>query len=113
MRAWLALRADSAADDLFQDVWTVFYRRCREWQHRAPMGDESRPVLSFLFRTCHLTLRAHRRLRAARDAAPLEELFDEADAQHERLIGLVVATPESELRQAVDLPRTLGEPPAP
>ena len=30
-------------------------------------------MLSFLFRTCHLTLRAHRRLQAARGAAPLDE----------------------------------------
>jgi DNA-directed RNA polymerase specialized sigma24 family protein len=32
VRTWLAVRARDAADDLFQDVWTIFYRRCREWQ---------------------------------------------------------------------------------
>ena len=77
VRSWLAVRAGDAADDLFQDVWTIFYRRCREWEHRADLDDEeARPVLSFLFRTCHLTLRAHRRLLEHRAAQPLDTVED-------------------------------------
>jgi DNA-directed RNA polymerase specialized sigma24 family protein len=79
VRTWLAVRAGSFADDLFQDVWTIFYRRTREWEHRTEMtGDEARPVLSFLFRTCHLTLRAHRRLLMRRGDAPLESVREPA-----------------------------------
>ncbi|MFQ5695615.1 MAG: RNA polymerase sigma factor [Terriglobia bacterium] len=70
---WLALRVKPAdADDLFQDVWTVFYGRWRSWQFLPEMqAPGARPVLSFLYRTCHFTLRGHRR-RAARVSDPLE-----------------------------------------
>ncbi|MBM3818669.1 MAG: sigma-70 family RNA polymerase sigma factor [Acidimicrobiia bacterium] len=75
VRAWLAVRAPAGdADDLFQDVWTIFCRRWREWtpHPQAEAGDD-RPVLSFLYRTCHLVLLAHRRVRSRRAMLPLEE----------------------------------------
>ena len=79
VRTWLAVRARGEADDLFQDVWTIFYRRCLDWEHRPDLDDEqARPVLSFLFRTCHLTLRAHRRLLERRAAQPLDTIADPA-----------------------------------
>jgi DNA-directed RNA polymerase specialized sigma24 family protein len=79
VRTWLAVRAGSFADDLFQDVWTIFYRRTREWEHRTEMTvEDARPVLSFLFRTCHLTLRAHRRLMMRRGDEPLESAREPA-----------------------------------
>jgi len=81
---WLRVRVDEAtADDLFQDVWAIFCRRWREWDPtRLRQGDgghggadaaDARPVLSFLFRTCHLVLMAHRRVARQRDARPLDE----------------------------------------
>jgi DNA-directed RNA polymerase specialized sigma24 family protein len=69
--AWLALRLQGAdVDDLAQDVWTIFYRRWQGWRFGDEIIPEARPVLSFLFRTCHLTLAAFRRLqrRSANDA---------------------------------------------
>src|SRR5438093_377290 len=42
--------------------WTVFYRRWRTWQQPPEMNTPAaRPVLSFLFRTVHLTAKAHHR----------------------------------------------------
>ena len=71
--AWLALRVPQAdADDLFQDVWTIFYNRWTRWQFSPEMeAPEARPVLSFLFRTCHFALQGHRRRKALRED-PLE-----------------------------------------
>jgi RNA polymerase sigma factor (sigma-70 family) len=76
VRAWLALRvAPGSVDDLFQDVWTIFFRRCREWQHREEFAaGDARPVLSFLFRTCHLVVTAHRRVSAQRRTEALEDV---------------------------------------
>lgn len=86
VRTWLAVRAGNSADDLFQDVWTIFYRRCPHWEHRESLDENARPVLSFLFRTCHLVLRAHRRLHAKRAPAPLETIAHPAiDGQSQAL----------------------------
>jgi DNA-directed RNA polymerase specialized sigma24 family protein len=80
---WLRVRVDDAsAEDLFQDVWTIFCRRWREWdptrlrqgyggQDAGADAEDARPVLSFLFRTCHLVLIAHRRIARQRDTRPL------------------------------------------
>ena len=70
--AWLRLRVEgSDADDLFQDVWRIFYGRWGGWQHSAEMdAPGARPVLSFLYRTCHFVLQGHRRM--ARPAEPLD-----------------------------------------
>ena len=63
-RAWFAQRVPAAdVDDLLQDVWSIFWRRWREWvPSEGTATSDRRPVLSFLSRTCHLTLIAHRRL---------------------------------------------------
>jgi len=62
--AWLSLRVKPAdADDLAQDVWTIFYRRWQTWRFPAELVPEAKPVLSFLYRTCHLTLAGFRRLQ--------------------------------------------------
>lgn len=63
-RAWFAQRAPAAdVDDLLQDVWSIFWGRWREWvPSEATATSDPRPVLTFLSRTCHLTLMAHRRL---------------------------------------------------
>ena len=63
VRAWLLLRVRGAeAEDLMQDVWTIFYHRWRRWEQRPGMDEpEARPVLSFLYRTCHFVLKGHRR----------------------------------------------------
>jgi DNA-directed RNA polymerase specialized sigma24 family protein len=79
-RAWLAVRTTGAdVDDLLQDVWSIFWRRWVEW--RPPDGvspADPRPVLSFLFRTCHLTLLAHRRLAGAHAVQPIDALAEPA-----------------------------------
>lgn len=71
---WLAVRAEaSAVDDLAQDVWLIFYSRFRRWEFGTEMeSPDARPVLSFLFRTCHYVARARRRLAATRKSAPLD-----------------------------------------
>lgn len=74
VRAWLAFRLPAGeVEDLGQDVWMVFYGRWRSWdvrpEHAAP---EAKPILSFLYRTCHFVLMGHRRRRAASAAAPLD-----------------------------------------
>jgi RNA polymerase sigma factor (sigma-70 family) len=63
--AWLMFRVGRAdVDDLAQDVWTIFYRRWQTWRFEAGFEPEAKPVLSFLYRTCHLTLAGFRRARA-------------------------------------------------
>jgi DNA-directed RNA polymerase specialized sigma24 family protein len=64
--AWLAARVGAAAAaDLSQDTWAVFHRRWRIWNFLPEMSTaEARPVLSFLYRSCHLIVSAHRRLQA-------------------------------------------------
>jgi DNA-directed RNA polymerase specialized sigma24 family protein len=80
VRAWLGFRcAALEADDLFQDVWTVFYRRWLEWDFRPEMETaEARPVLSFLYRTCHLVVKGYdrQRRRAAAESAETGERPD-------------------------------------
>jgi DNA-directed RNA polymerase specialized sigma24 family protein len=72
--AWLALRLKSAdVDDLAQDVWTIFYRRWQTWRFPDELVPEAKPVLSFLFRTCHLTLAGFRRVQERDRAGDLDE----------------------------------------
>jgi DNA-directed RNA polymerase specialized sigma24 family protein len=77
---WLSLRAEaSAVDDLAQDVWLIFYSRFRRWEFGTEMeSPEARPVLSFLFRTCHFVARARRRLATSRKTTPLGAAEDVA-----------------------------------
>jgi RNA polymerase sigma factor (sigma-70 family) len=72
--AWLRMRTSRAdAEDLQQDVWMVLYDRWRRWEFRPEMeSPEARPILSFLFRTCHFVLRGHARKAAARAEQPLD-----------------------------------------
>jgi RNA polymerase sigma factor (sigma-70 family) len=66
VRGWIAMnfRGDEK-EDLFQDVWSIFYRRWQQWKFRAEMDTvEARPVISFLYRTFCLVLKGYRR-RAA------------------------------------------------
>src|SRR5262245_11823620 len=69
------MRVDYAsADDVIQDVWAIFCRRWREWDPKSGAdAADARPVLSFLFRTCHLVLMAHRRITRERGACPLDD----------------------------------------
>lgn len=77
---WLVVTAGRGpAEDLAQDVWTVFHRRWGSWRHDPASPDEGRPVLSFLYRTAHFVLRGHRRRRELR-GEPLES----ADPPDER-----------------------------
>jgi len=72
---WLTLRLERAdAEDLFQDVWSIFYRRWQRWEFLSEMkAPDARPVLSFLYRTCHFALQGHRR-RATRPAEALDDV---------------------------------------
>lgn len=73
VRAFLRLRVPSAdAEDLVQEAWTIFYTRWRVWDHRPEMeAADAKPVLSFLYRTCHYLVKGHRR-RVRVGAAPPE-----------------------------------------
>lgn len=73
--AWLAVRVDAAtAEDLAQDVWTVFYSRWQRWQFTAEMeAPEARPVLSFLYRTCRFVLSGNRKRQVFRAHSELTE----------------------------------------
>src|SRR5262245_45222936 len=72
--AWLSLRVPASdADDLAQDVWTIFYRRWQGWSFPAELVPEAKPVLSFLYRTCHLTLAAFRRIQERDRAGDLDQ----------------------------------------
>ena len=87
--AWLLVRAREEADDLFQEVWSVFYFRWKRWELREElMAQEARPVLSFLFRTAALTWR--NRFHRRRPTEPVENLEVEdsesgPEAVHRRL----------------------------
>jgi len=83
VRGWLALRTDPAtADDLAQDVWTVFYSRWQRWQFTPEMeAPEARPVLSFLYRTCQFVLSGHRKRQVFRAHAPLDEAAGQRSPQ--------------------------------
>ena len=76
VRAWLRSRVGvSAAEDLMQDVWLVFHHRWQRWEFPPEMeADAARPVLSFLFRTCHFVLRGHQRRRELRGEIPTDVL---------------------------------------
>ncbi len=76
VRAWFQVRvAPESADDLFQDVWTIFYNRWRRWEVLPEMlVAEAKPVLSFLFRTSHFVLIGHRRQGPGRQQFSLEEV---------------------------------------
>lgn len=73
VRGWLAVRAGPAdADDLAQDVWTIFYRRWKSWQFVPGLeAAEARPVISFLYRTCHFVLAGYIRVREKHGADAL------------------------------------------
>jgi RNA polymerase sigma factor (sigma-70 family) len=73
VRAFVALRVRGPeADDVVQDVWTIFYQRWRRWEHRPEMeAEDAKPVLSFLYRTCQFAVMGHR--RKAVPAAALDE----------------------------------------
>jgi DNA-directed RNA polymerase specialized sigma24 family protein len=89
VHTWLSLRlAASDADDLAQDVWTIFYRRWQTWRFPAELPVEAKPVLSFLYRTCHLTFAGFRRLKERHRAGDLEQAGDlaaPADSWHRDL----------------------------
>ena len=75
VQAWFRVRVGDAADDLFQDVWTIFFNRWQRWEMLPEMmHPEAKPVLSFLFRTAHFVLIGHRRQGAGRQQASLEEI---------------------------------------
>jgi DNA-directed RNA polymerase specialized sigma24 family protein len=57
-------------------VWTIFYRRWQAWRFPAELVPEAKPVLSFLYRTCHLTLAAFRRMQERDRAGDLDQAGD-------------------------------------
>lgn len=97
--AWFQVRVGAdVADDLFQDVWTIFFNRWQRWELLPEMMHaEAKPVLSFLFRTAHFVLIGHRRQGAGRQQESLEEV-EVADRQR---------SPER-MQQQLELGRTLA-----
>jgi DNA-directed RNA polymerase specialized sigma24 family protein len=98
--AWLAMRVRTPdVDDLAQDVWTIFYKRWQTWTFPPDMAPEAKPVLSFLFRTCHLTLAGFARLQQRTRTDDLDRAEDVPaphDLWHRQL----------EVRQCLDVART-------
>ncbi len=87
VRGWIVVnfRGDEK-DDIFQDVWSIFYRRWQKWNFRAEMDTaEARPVISFLYRTFCLVLKGYRR-RAALVHEPLESSEVSDQQQAERML---------------------------
>lgn len=97
--AWFQVRVGAdVADDLFQDVWTIFFNRWQRWELLPEMmHPEAKPVLSFLFRTAHFVLIGHRRQGAGRQQESLDQV-EVADRQR---------SPER-MQQQLELGRTLG-----
>jgi RNA polymerase sigma factor (sigma-70 family) len=74
--AWFQVRVSpDVADDLFQDVWTIFFNRWQRWELLPEMmHPDAKPVLSFLFRTAHFVLIGYRRQGANRPQESLDEI---------------------------------------
>jgi RNA polymerase sigma factor (sigma-70 family) len=74
VRGWAAISARrDEAEDIFQDVWSIFYRRWRDWCFLPEMeAPEAKPVLSFLYKTFRFLLEGYRR-KALLKHASLEE----------------------------------------
>jgi RNA polymerase sigma factor (sigma-70 family) len=104
VRAWLLLRVrGTEAEDLVQDVWTIFYHRWRRWEQRPGMDEpEARPVLSFLYRTCHFVLKGHRR-KARLEGAMDTDLADGQAGAERVLLGV-------EADRCLDLARKILRP---
>jgi len=104
VRAWLLLRVrGTEAEDLVQDVWTIFYHRWRRWEQRPGMDEpEARPVLSFLYRTCHFVLKGHRRKARLEDAMETDVADSQAGAER-MLLGV-------EAGRCLDLARRILRP---
>lgn len=75
VKGWLIVSVKAAeADDLFQDIWVVFYRRWQQWQFLPEMGlPEAKPVASFLYKTFRFVLEGHRR-RVSSNPESIEEM---------------------------------------
>lgn len=101
--AWLTVRVDAAtADDLAQDVWIVFYSRWQRWEFAAEMeAPEARPVLSFLYRTCHFVLSGYRKRQVFRAHSELTEAEEGRAAQ-----GPEHLTRDVQLGQCLEMART-------
>ena len=78
---WLTIRVEPhAVDDLFQDVWTVFYGRWRAWQQPAELDTpEARPVLA---------TKAHRRAWRVHEPIEKHHLTDEG-TMPQRLVEML------------------------
>ena len=81
--AWLAARVEApTAQDLAQDVWTIFYSRWQRWQFTPEMeAPGARPVLSFLYRTGHFVLRGWQKRQVCRAHSELTEAEEKRAAQ--------------------------------
>ncbi len=106
VRGWLLVSVKRAeADDLFQDIWIIFYRRWQQWQFLPEMEDaEARPIASFLYRTFRFALEGHRR-RMMKSPQSIEgmEIQDHAQGS-EQLLRQV------ELGHCLDLARRICSP---
>src|SRR5215208_2594363 len=102
VRGWLSVSVKRGeVEDLFQDIWIVFYRRWQQWQFLAEMEEpDARPVASFLYRTFRFVLEGHRR-RNLHNHEPIEAVEELPDnlQQPDRLLM------QLELGQCLELAR--------
>src|SRR5580658_581466 len=96
---WLLVRVPrDQVDDLFQEIWSTFFLRWRNWEFREHLAaPEARPVLSFLFRTAAFMRNGeYRRKRAL-------ESVDEAAAIADVSSGPEVLNQQVQLGRCLDL----------
>ncbi len=108
VRAWLRVRVPPpVSDDLLQDVFLIFHARWGRWEFRPELEVEgARPVLSFLFRTCHFVLRGYRRKSGREESVEGLDAADEGGP--ERLTRSVEAGRALELARRLCPTEELG-----
>jgi len=88
--SWLLVRVPrDQAEDLFQEVWTTFLVRWRDWDFREDLAiSEARPVLSFLFQTALFMWKGHLRKHGRCEPLPEEEMEPAVHTQMDARVEL-------------------------
>src|SRR5262245_37087939 len=88
--SWLLVRVPrDQAEDLFQEVWTTFLVRWRDWDFRQDLAiSEARPVLSFLFQTASFMWKGHLRKHGRSEPLPEEEMEPAVHTQMDARVEL-------------------------
>jgi DNA-directed RNA polymerase specialized sigma24 family protein len=86
------------------EVWLIFHHRWLRWDFRPEMeAEDARPVLSFLYRTCHFVVKGFRRRGGREEGVEKLEAVDEREGAERRLRQL-------EAGRCLDLARRICPP---